>query len=113
MRGECCPASPSAAAAPDMGGELRVCVNIPGLNKAASRVLYWPSRVDRCGGRPHSYVRMPFGLPNAAAAHQHRMRGTLEAHEARRQAILMAKVPTPRKPPGPPKPHETQEPDDL
>ena len=33
--------------APDPGedGGLRVCINIPGLNRAASRQLFWPSRV--------------------------------------------------------------------
>ena len=36
MRGERHPTSLSAAAAPDMGGELRVCVNMPRLNRAAS-----------------------------------------------------------------------------
>ena len=40
MRGERRPASSSAAAAPDMGGELRVCVNIPGLNRAASQEFF-------------------------------------------------------------------------
>ncbi|XP_073360423.1 uncharacterized protein [Aegilops tauschii subsp. strangulata] len=41
MHGERPPArSPSAAAAPDVGGGLRVCVNIPGLNMAASQDLF-------------------------------------------------------------------------
>jgi hypothetical protein len=69
MRGERRPGSSGAAAAPDMGGELRVYVNIPGLNRAASQELFWPSRVSQSGGYPCSYVRMPFGLLNVAASY--------------------------------------------
>ena len=47
---------------------LRVCIDIPGLNRAASQELFWPSRVGRCEGPPHIYVRMPFGLPSVAIA---------------------------------------------
>ena len=85
MRGEHRPVlPPSAAAAPDEGSELRICVNIPGLNRIASQELFWPSHVGRCEGPPHSYVRMPFGLSNVAAMFQRHMRGVLAAHEARR-----------------------------
>ena len=41
MHGERRPARPaSSAAAPDVDGELCVCVNIPGLNRAASKDLF-------------------------------------------------------------------------
>ena len=60
------------AVAPHPGedGGLSVCIDIPGLNRVASLERLWPSRVGRCGGPPHSYVRMPYGLPNAAATYQ-------------------------------------------
>src|SRR5215216_6053799 len=59
-------APPGATTVSDEASELRVCVNIPGLNRAASQEHLWPSRVHRCEGLPHSYVRIPLGLPNAA-----------------------------------------------
>ena len=40
MRGERRPAQSDAAAAPDMGSKLRICVNIPGLNRAASQEFF-------------------------------------------------------------------------
>ena len=43
---------PSPAVAPDAGSELRVRVNIPGLNRAASQELFWPSPVGRSRGYP-------------------------------------------------------------
>ena len=71
MHGEGRPARPtSSAAAPDAGDELRVCVNISGLNRAASQDLFWPSRVGRSGGFPCNYVCMPFGLLNMGATYQ-------------------------------------------
>src|SRR5215216_4066245 len=70
MRGERRRASPGAAAASNKASELRVCVNIPGLNKAASQERLWPSRVGQCEGPPHSYVRMPFGPPNVVVTFQ-------------------------------------------
>jgi hypothetical protein len=106
MRGRRRPAPPNAAAARDTGGELRVCVNIPGLNRAAAQELFWPSRVGRSGGSPCSYIRMPFGLLNVAASYQHRMQGALGAHEAGRQAILTEEAPDPHELPGPPEPQE-------
>ena len=57
---------PGATYYPGEGKEFRVCINIPGLDRAASRQLFWPSRVGRCEGPPHSYVCMPFDLPGAA-----------------------------------------------
>ena len=49
-------------------GGLCICIDYPGLNRVASQECFWPSRVGRCEGPPHSYVRMPFGLPNMVAA---------------------------------------------
>jgi hypothetical protein len=110
MRGERRPAPPSAAPFADEGRGLRVCINIPGLNRAASQELLWPSRMGRCEGPPHSYVRMPFGLLNSAARYQRHMRGILAAHEARRQEVLAGGAPIPRESPGP---QETREPQEL
>ena len=62
--------SQSVAHHPGEGAELRACVDIPGLNRAASQERFWPSLVGRCEGPPHSFVRMPLGLPNMASAHQ-------------------------------------------
>ena len=78
------------AVAPHQGkdGRLRVCIDEPGLNRAASQEGLWPSRVGHCEGPPHSYVRMPFGLPNAVAAHQRLLRSILEAQEVRHRAVL-------------------------
>ena len=80
--------SPSAAPHPCEDGGLRVCVDILGLNKAASQELFWPSRVGRCEGPPHSYVRMPFELSSVASAYQRNMRRVLAAQEARYHAVL-------------------------
>ena len=65
--------SPSVAPHPGEDAGLRVCINVPGLNRAASQERFWPSRVGRCEGPPHSYVRMPFGLPSVASAYQRNM----------------------------------------
>ena len=46
MRGDRRP-PPGTAPSPGEDSELRVYVNIPGLNKVASQRLYWPSRVSR------------------------------------------------------------------
>ena len=51
-------------------GGLHVCVDIPGLNRAASQELFWPSRVGRCEAPPHNYIRMPFGLLGVVTAYQ-------------------------------------------
>ena len=45
---------PAAAPHPGEDGGLRVCIDIPGLNRAASQERFWPSRAGRCEGPPHS-----------------------------------------------------------
>ena len=80
---------PTVAPHPGEDGGLRVYIDIPGLNRAASQERLWPSRVGRCKGPPHSYVRMPYGLPNTATAYQRIMRAILEAQEVRRSAALV------------------------
>ena len=108
MRGH----SHSQGAAPHPGEDagLRVCVDVPGLNRAASQERFWPSRVGRCEGPPHSYVRMPFGLPSVASAYQHNMRGVLAAQEARYHAVLEEMETVFREPPEPPEPPKAQGP---
>ena len=108
MRGDRRP-PPGAAPCPGKDDELHVCINIPGLNRAASQERLWPSRVGRCEGPPHSYVRMPFGLPNTAVAHQRYMPAVLEAHEARRKVVQPEEVTNPHETPGPLEPHEVWE----
>ena len=66
--------SPSAAHHPGEGAELHASIDIPGLNMAASQERFWPSRAGCCEGPPHSYVRMPFGLPSAASSYQRNLR---------------------------------------
>ena len=68
---------------------LRVCIDILGLNRAASQEPFWPSRVGRCEGPPHSYVRMPFGLLSVSSANQRNLRRILVAQEARHHAVLV------------------------
>ena len=51
---------------------------------------------------------MPFGVPNAAAAHQHLMRSILEARVARHRAFLEEMEMDLEEPPGPPEPPEAQ-----
>ena len=95
---------PAVAPHPGEDGGLRACINIPGHNRVASLERLWPSRVGRCGGPPHSYVRMPSGLPNAAATYQRLMRGIMEAQEARHSAALAEMEMVRREPPAPPVP---------
>src|SRR3954471_15628300 len=57
-------------------------------------------------GPPHSYVRMPYGLPNAAATYQRLMRGIMEAQEARRSAALAEMETVHEERPAPPEPHK-------
>ena len=97
---------PAAAPHPGEDGGLRVCIDIPGLNRAASQERFWPSRVGRYEGPPHSYVRMPHGLPNAAAAYQRLMGSILEAQEARRSAVLAEMEMVREEPPAPSEPPE-------
>ena len=53
---------PAVAPHPGEDGGLRVCIDIPGLNRVASLERLWPSRVGCCRGPPHSYARMPYGF---------------------------------------------------
>ena len=97
---------PIAAPRPGEDGGLRVCIDIPGLNRAASQEHFWPSRVGRCGGPPHSYVPMPYGLPNAAVVRQCLMRSILEARAARHSTVLAEMEMVREEPPAPPEPPE-------
>ena len=90
---------------------LRVCIDYPGLNRVASQERFWPSRVGRCAGPPHSYVRMPFSLPNAAAAHQRLTRSILEAQVAKHRALLEEMEMDLAEPPGPPEPPQARSPE--
>ena len=67
--------------------------------------------MGRCEGPPHSYVRMPLGLPNVAAAHQRLVQSILEAQEARHYAVLVEMEMGLEEPPGPPEPPEAQGPE--
>ena len=89
---------------------MRVYVDVPGLIRAASQELFWPSRVGRCEGPPHSYVRMPFGPPSGALAYQRNLRSILVAQEARHHAVLAEMETVLKEPPGPPEPPEAQGP---
>ena len=108
MRGD----SRSRGGAPHPGEDagLRVCIDVPGLNRAASQERFWSSRVGRCEGPPHSYVRMPFGLPSVAPAYQRNLRRALAAQEARHHAVLTEMETVLKEPPGPPEPPEAQGP---
>ena len=99
---------PSVAPHPGVDGGLHVCIDYPGHNRVASQECFWPSRVGRCEGPPHNYVCMPFGLPNAVAAHQHLMRSILEAQEVRHHAFLAEMEMDLEELPGPPEPPEAQ-----
>ena len=70
---------PAVAPHPGEDGGLCVCIDIPGLNRAASQERLWPSRMGRCEGPPHNYVRMPLSLPNAAVTFQRCLWSILEA----------------------------------
>src|SRR4051812_45925675 len=96
------------ATAPHLGedGGLCVCINIPGLNRVASLERLWPSQVGHCEGPPHSYIRMPYGLPNTVATYQRLMRGIMEAQEARRSAALAEMEMVREEPPAPLEPFE-------
>ena len=104
--------SRSRGAAPHPGEDagLHVCIDVPGLNMAASQELFWPSRMGRCEGPPHSYVRMPFGLPSVATAYQRNLRSILATQEARHHAVLTEMETVLKEPPGPPEPPEAQGP---
>src|SRR4051812_9779281 len=104
MRG--CRRLPAVAPHPGEDGGLRVCIDVPGLNQVASLERLWPSQVGRCGGPPHSYVRMPYGLPSAAPTYQRLMRGIMETQEARRSTALAEMEMIHEEPPAPPEPPE-------
>ena len=109
MRGDRC--LPGVAPHPGEDGGLHICIDYPGLNRVVSQERFWPSRVVCCEGPPHSYVRMPFGLPNAAAAHQRLMRSILEAQVAKHRALLEEMETDLAEPPGSPEPPEAQSPE--
>ena len=109
MRGSRC--LPAAASHPGEDGGLRICIDIPGLNRAASQERLWPSRVGSCEGPPHSYVRMPHGLPNAAVAHQRLMRSIPEAQATRHSTVLAEMEMVREELPAPPKPPEAPGPE--
>ena len=90
---------------------LHVCIDVPELNRAASQQRLWPSHVGRCEGPPHSYVRMPFDPPNAAATYEGHLQSILAAQEARRHAVLAEMETILKEPPGPLEPPEAQGPD--
>ena len=102
--------SPGADPHPGEDAGLRICGDVLVLNRAAYQELFWPSREGRCEGPPHSYVRMPFGLPSVATAYQRNLRSILAAQEARHHAILAEMETVLKGPPGPPKPPEAQGP---
>ena len=104
---------PAVAPHPGEDGGLRVCVDVPGLNRATSQERLWPSRVGRCEGPPHSYVCMPFGPLNAVAAHQRLLRSILEAQEIRQGAVLAEMEMALGDPPAPPEPPEAPGPGGL
>ena len=106
MRGD----SRSRGAAPHPGEDagLHVCIDVHGLNRAASQERFWPSRVGRYEGPPHNYVRMPFGLPSVASAYQRAMQRDLGGQEARYRAVLEEMEMVFEKPPEPPEPPEAQ-----
>ena len=101
---------PAVAPHPGEDGGLHVCIDVLGLNQAASQEHLWPSRVGRCEGPPPSYVCMPYGSPNAAAAYQRIMRAILEAQEVRRSAALVEMEMVREEPPAPQEPPEAPEP---
>ena len=90
------------------GGELRVCIDILGLNRAASQERFWPSCAGRCEGPPHSYVRMLFGPLSVAATFQRNLRSILAGQEARHHAVLAEMETVLRRPPEPLEPPEAQ-----
>src|SRR4051812_34487393 len=98
----------SLGAAPHPGedAELRVYIDVPGLNRAASQERFWPSCMGRCKGPPHSYVRLPFGMPSVATAYQRNLRSILVAQEARHHVVLTKMETVLGEPPGPREPPE-------
>ena len=101
---------PAAAPHPGEDGGLRICIDIPGLNRAATQERFWPSCVGRCEGPSHSYIRMPYGLPNAAAVHQCLMWSILEAQAIRHSTVLAEMEMVREEPPAPPEPPDAPRP---
>ena len=97
---------PAVAPHPGEDGGLRVCIDIPGLNRAASQERLWPSQVGRARVRLTATFACLIGLPNAAATYQRLMRGIMEAQEARRSAALAEMEMVREEPPAPPEPPE-------
>ena len=97
---------PAVAPHPGEDGGLRICIDIPEPNRAASQERLWPSQVGHCEGPTHSYVCMPYGLPNAAATYQRLMRGIMETQEARHSVALAEMEMVREEPPAPPEPPE-------
>ena len=67
-------------------------------------------RVGHCEVPLHSYIRMPFGLPNEAVAHQRILWSILASQEARHHAVLAEMETVLQEPPEPPEPPEAQGP---
>ena len=101
---------PAIAPHPGEDGGLRICIDYPRLNRVVSQECFWPLHVGHCEGPPHSYVRMPFGLPSVSSAYQRNMRSILAAQEARHHAVLTKMETVLREPPEPPEPPEAQGP---
>ena len=97
---------PAMTPHPGEDAGMRVCIDVPGLNRAASQESLWPSRAGRCEDPPRSYVRMPFILPNTVAAHRPLLRSILEAQEVRHGTVLAEMEMALGDPPVPPEPPE-------
>ena len=81
-----------------------------GLHVSGALLAFWPLRVGRCEGPPHSYVSMPFGLPSVASAFQRNLRSILVAQEARHHGVLAKMETVLMRPPEPPELPEAQGP---
>ena len=66
--------------------------------------------MGHCEGPPHSYIRMPFGLPSVSSTYQGKLRCVLAAQEARHHAVLTEMETFFKEPPEPPEPPEAQGP---
>ena len=106
MHGDRC--SRGAAPHPGEDAGLRICIDVPGLNRAASQELFWPLRMGRYEGPPHNYIRMPFGPPSVSSSYQRNLRRMLAAQEARHHAVLMEMEMVLKEPPKPPEPPKAQ-----
>ena len=84
--------------------------NIPGLNRAASQDIFWPSRVGCCEGPLHNYVCMPFGLPSVAATFQRNLQSVMVGQEARHHAVWVEMAMVLKEPLEPPEPPKAQVP---